>query len=350
MIGLTRIGNGKRMWLNEEALDVLVGYYYPRAKWLQDNVNWGPLDYRGPEADKVVNDDLMQWIDIYDCYSRNAAGFSNVLQDLKFGSKTPKWRWHSEERRKLDVSNDTINWNLKTWLYVFMCHRVTGSGASFENDHGYRNNIIQYWGKHRDIKDMAEDLVESKARGIALFTSIGNQPPAPKKGVSNVDFMTKELPDLIDRYTEWLTKEKRGHKQIVDFFNDYNKSVGHRKFNFVYAAFSMDCSDYYPEHADIYSHTYLGNNAVRCMKKLSSGWKSDDFMDILVERTGGKPKDLEDVMCDFVRFGQNYVPRGNGTFDHVPSTIQNNSGWESGWEQRQGFPPPKKINLETFFN
>ena len=80
------------MWLNEEAVDVLVNYYYPRAKWLQDNVNWGKLDYEGSEANKEIDDDLMQKIDIYDCYTRNAAGFQNVLQDLWFGSKTPKWR------------------------------------------------------------------------------------------------------------------------------------------------------------------------------------------------------------------------------------------------------------------
>lgn len=335
-------------WLNEEAIDVLVNYYYPRAAWLQDNCNWGLLDYRGPEADKVVNDDLMQWIDIYDCKTRNAAGFSNVLQDLKFGSKTPKVRWHNEDRRSLNASNDNINWDLKTWLYVFMCHRVTGSGASFENDHGYRNNIVQYWGRHRDIQDMSDDLVEAKAKGKAIFTSIGNQPPAPRKGVSNVDFMTKELPYVMDQFVDWLQTTKRHHKEIVDWFNGYNATQGHRKFNFVYAAFSMDCSDYYPELVDADSHVYFGNNAVRCMSKLSQGWTSDNFMDLLRERTGGRPKDLEDVMCDFVRFGQNYVPRGNGTFDHVPSTIKNNSGWESGWEQRQGHPPLKGPHLEDF--
>ena len=87
-----------KKWLNEEALDVLVNYYYPRAGWLQDNVNWGPLDYEGPEANKEINDPLMQKIDIYDCKTRNAAGFSNVLQDLFLGSKTPKWRWQNESR------------------------------------------------------------------------------------------------------------------------------------------------------------------------------------------------------------------------------------------------------------
>ena len=336
------------MWLNEEALDVLVNYYYPKAGWLQDNVNWGPLDYEGPEANEIINDPLLQKIDIYDCKTRNAAGFSNVLQDLRFGSKTPKWRWQKEDRRKISASNDNINWPIETWLYTFLCHRITGSGASFENDHGYRNNIIQHWGKHRDIRDMTEDLVETKASGKPLFTSIGNQPPAPKKGVSNVDFMVNELPEVINRFTDFLLLKRRGHKEIVDHLNEHNKKAGHRKFNFQYAAFSMDCSDYFPEHADVDSHTYLGNNAVRCMKKLSKGWKDDDFMDLLRERTGGKPKDLEDVMCDFVRFGQNYVPRGNGTFDHIPSTLSNASGWESGWEQRQGIPPIKGVQLDEF--
>ena len=336
-------------WLNEEAIDVLVNYYYPRAKWLQDNVNWGPLKYRDPETNEAINDDLMQDIDIYDCFTRNAAGFSNVLQDLKFGSKTPKWHWQKEERRAISASNDSINWDLKTWLYVFLCHRIIGSGASFENDHGYRNNIVQHWGKHRDIQDMVDHMVATKAAKVPMFTSIGNQPPAPRKGVSNVCFMSKELPDLIHRFSDWLSESKRGHQEIVDYLNRYNKEVGHRKFNFVYAAFSMDCSDYYPELVDEHSHTYLCNNAVRCMGRLSTGWKSDAFMDLLRERTGGKPKDLEDVMCDFVRFGQNYVPRGNGTFDHIPSTIRNNSGWESGWEQRQGTPPsPPENPLEAF--
>lgn len=338
----------KKQWLNEEALDIFSEYYYPRAKWLQDNVNWGDLDYKCPEADKAVNDPLMQTIDIYDCYTRNAAGFSNVLQDLWFGSKTPKWRWQNEERRALNKSNDSIEWDLKTWLYVFLCHRIMGSGASFENDHGYRNNVIQFWGKFETIDEMANDLVFTKKQGKSMFTSIGNQPPAPKKGTSNVDFMTRELPTLINNFTEWLQKENRGHKDIVDYLNGYNKEVGHRKFNFVYAAFSMDCSDYFPQHVDVDSHTYLGNNAVRCMKRLSTGWKPDDFMNLLVERTGGKAKDLEDVMCDFVRFGQNYVPRGNGTFDHVPADLMNNSGWESGWEQRQGTPPEKGVQLDEF--
>ena len=83
------------------------------------------------------------------------------------------------------------------------------------------------------------------------------------------------------------------------------------------------------------------------MKRLSSGYTTDSFMDILCERMGGAPRDNEDVLCDFVRFGQNYVPRSDDTFNHVSSTISNNSRWNSGWEQRQGHPPEKSV-LEEF--
>ena len=344
-----------KKWLNEEALEVLTEYYYPRAKWLQENCNWGKLSYTGPEADKAVNDPLMQQIDIYDCYTRNSAGFSNVLQDLKYRSKTPK-RHHQINNSSLGTkhwdlvdSYITDKWDLKTWFYAYMCHRVTGSGASFTRDHGYRNNVVQYWGKMESWEEMAENLVETKLSGKPLFTSIGNQPPSPRKGVTCVDFMHNELPELLDRLIEWLhTGSKKTHKMVVDYLNDHNISQGHKRFNFVYAAFSYDLGDYHKDLVDDMSHGYFGNNAVRCMKMLSSGYTTDQMMDLLCERMGGAPRDNEDVMCDFVRFGQNYVPRSDDTFDHVPGDITNNSGWVSGWEQRQGTPPDKGVQLDSF--
>ena len=339
-------------WLNEEALEVLTNYYYPRAKWLQENCNWGKLSYVGSEATKVVNDSLMQSIDIYDCYTRNAAGFSNVLQDLRHGSNTPKRHHHDESRRRLVDSYNTGGWDIKTWFYVYLCHRMTGSGASFTSDHGYRNNIVQHWGTLESIEEMQESLKSTKAAGTALFTSIGNQPPAPRKGVSNVDFMCDELPLLLDRCVDWLhSGSKKTHKQVVDFLNEYNTEQGHRRFNFAYAAFSYDLGDYHKDLVDDMSHGYFGNNSLRSMKMMSSGYTTDEFMDVLCERMGGAPRDNEDVLCDFVRFGQNYVPRSDSTFNHVPSTITNNSGWKSGWEQRQGEPKINNVQtLQNFFS
>jgi len=338
-----------KQWLNEEALEVLSHYYYPRARWLQNSCNWGKYAYDSAEANKAVNDPLMQSIDIYDCFSRDAAGFSNAIQDLKFMKDTPKAHHHDEARRKLIEGYDTTGWDLKTWFYVYLCHRITGSGASFTRGHGYRNNAIQYWGNLRDIKDMQDHMTYTKTNGKPLFTSIGNQPPSPRKGVSCLDFMVNELEPLIDRFIEWLhIGGKKGHKEIVDYLNTYNLEQGHKRFNFVYAAFSYDLGDYHKDLVDHMSHGYFGNNAIRAMKVLSRGYSTDDFMDILLERMGGAPRDNEDVLCDFVRFGQNYVPRNDNTFDHVAEDITNNSGWVSGWEQRQGKPRDSGIQLDAF--
>ena len=205
----------KKQWLNEEALDVFSEYYYPRAKWLQQNCNWGKLSYLGSEATSAVNDPLMQSIDIYDCYTRDAAGFSNVIQDLRLMTNTPKWHHQDDNRRRLIESYDTHNWDTKTWFFVYLCHRMTGSGASFTRDHGYRNNAVQYWGSLRDIKDMKDHMIYLKSLGKPLFTSIGNQPPSPRKGITCLDFMIDELEILIDGLLEWLPADGRKAKGVI---------------------------------------------------------------------------------------------------------------------------------------
>ena len=103
------------------------------------------------------------------------------------------------------------------------------------------------------------------------------------------------------------------HKEVVDYLNSYNLKVGHRRFNFAYAAFAMDISDYWPELVIADSHTYLGNNAKRCAKQLfekteriSDELFFDAVMDQLAHDTGGLPKDLEDVMCDYIRYINGY--------------------------------------------
>ena len=313
--------------VNQEALDVLADYYYPRAKWLQMNCNWGNQSYTSETADSVVNDQLMQNIEIYDCYTRNAAGFSNALQDLWHKTNTPKWHHMDEERKDFIRMFDTSYWDLDTWLWVFMFHRNTGSGASFQDDHGYRNCLTPWFGTCINLPDMLNMVRRTRDSGQAMFTSIGNQPPAPKKGTSNIDFLLVEAPTLCDRLARWLEKKRRTHKEVVDFLNVYNVDKGHRRFNFQYAALSMDISDYFPDLVDPESHTYLGNNAKRCGKLIFKGYKDDAFMDVIQEAMGGLHKDNEDVLCDFVRFGQNYDPWKRGEY-------RNNSGWISGWDER----------------
>ena len=154
---------GKYKWLNEEALDVFADYFMPRAAWLETNCNLGHNSYTCPAADVEVNDPLMQNVEIYDITLRRNAGFSNVLEDLWFKTSTPKWDTKTDKRKDLIRSYDTSYWNLPTWLWVILTHRMTGSGASFlpvshghEREHGYMNSAVQYFGTMLSRSDMMD--------------------------------------------------------------------------------------------------------------------------------------------------------------------------------------------------
>ena len=274
--------------------------YYDRAKYLQDNSNLGGKPYNS-------GDPLMDNNPIYDCVERRYAGFSNVPQDYFLRHENPKWYKQTEERKQVILnyqSHDTV-----TQWWMLLVHRCTGSGASFGPDHGYRNSIVHHLPVLIYIDHMIQTMLEWKQNNIPMFTSIGNQPPAPKKGVSNVDFLTNEAPNLLR--TLYLhvgnSDRKWTHKEVVDFLNDYNIQEGHRRFNFAYSAFAMDLSDYYPELVDEDSHCYIGNNAKRAVKEVFGHQRFDEAMDILRDTTGGKPKDLEDVLCDYVRYLKGYT-------------------------------------------
>ena len=90
----------KAKWINDEALSTFSTYYYPRALWLEDNCNLGSLSPTSEEANKNVNDPLMQNVDIYNITVRRNAGFSNILEDLWFGDKTPKWDKKVQQRER----------------------------------------------------------------------------------------------------------------------------------------------------------------------------------------------------------------------------------------------------------
>ena len=309
----------KQKWLNEDALSIFADYYYPRAQWLETNCNLGPLSYTSPEADEEVNDPLMQNVEIYDITLRRNAGFSNVLEDLWFKTSTPKWDTKTDERKELIRSYDTSYWDLSTWLWVILTHRMTGSGASFlpvsygmEQEHGYMNNAVQYFGQYNNTKEMMYLMQIRKGIDTPNFTSKGNQPAA----CDNMNYILTHAPKLTSQLADFLQSGEggKGHKEIVDFCNDYNKANGFRRFNFQFAAMSMDLSDYFPNLVDPNSHTYIGNNAVKTMKLLSKGYTQDEFFDALADRTGGKPKDLEDCACDFQRFLQDYDAEQRGLY------------------------------------
>lgn len=312
--------------------------YYDKAKVLQNECNLGGKPYVG-----MVGDDLMEQVTIYDTVERRYAGFSNMLQDLWLGSANPKFfkqpAWMQERTMSYDGQHE--KWNDYTWLYVFLLHRATGSGASFEGDHGYRNTILPHIAMKRDVAAMVEFI---KDYDQAMFTSIGNQiPPFPKPeqpyATGGKFYLATMAPRLIADVLEHIENAKfHGMRlvpirEIVDFMTEWHHSRGLRAFHFVFTAFAADIADYMPHYVDPKSHMYYGKNAKEAMELMATKVKGtkdqfyDSVMAAAVRDTLGDPRDLEDVMCDFIRYQENYIPDNREkTYAHLDrAAVWNNS-------------------------
>ena len=318
--------------------------YYDKATILQQRCNLGGQSYLGQ-----VNDDLMEQVHIYDTVERRYAGFSNMLQDLRLGTTTPKFYKMDGMRREVCLRADgLINmWTMEDWIYVFLVHRLTGSGASFEADHGYRNTILPHLIPMDGIDQMRRFI---QVYDRPMFTSIGNQIPAfpkPNFGYKTGGklYLCELAPMLARELTARLTNsEITTIREAVDYMCQFNKEHGINAFHFVFTAVAADLADYYPEYIDENSHMYYGKNAKEAMDlmatKVGKGTK-DQFYDAVMQKamnsTGGAPRDLEDVMCDYIRYIENYVPDNReGTYKHLDLTkVWNNSAIKNHPKGRQ---------------
>lgn len=299
--------------------------YYDKAKILQDECNLGGKAYYG-----MVGDDLMEQVTIYDTVERRYAGFSNMLQDLWLGTKNPKYfkQHYGQQRRANQYDHNHEIWTMHEWIYLFLVHRLTGSGASFESDHGYRNTILPKLAENDTVEQMVEVI---KHFPLPMFTSIGNQIPAfPKPNMTQLLsgyqkpgklYLCVYAPVLAHKLADMLQNQKELHgtkltiRELVDYMCNYNRDAGINAFHFCFTALAADLADYYPEYVDEKSHMYYGKNAQEAMdlfgvkpKSITKAQYYDKIMEIASNRTGGAPRDLEDVMCDYIRYVENYIP------------------------------------------
>ena len=321
--------------------------YYNKAKILQNECNLGGEIYIGK-----VDDDLMELVTIYDTVERRYAGFSNMLQDIWLGSSNPKFfkqpTWMKERTLTYDRLHDKLT--MYEWLYLFYVHRVTGSGASFEEDHGYRNTIIP----HLVYMDTVQEMAGYTGRyERPMFTSIGNQiPPFPKPQdgypTGGKYYLAEIAPDLIRSVMNYIettihmSGKKMPIREVVDYMCAYHKARGIRAFHFVFTAFAADLADYFPEFVDPKSHMYYGKNAQESMDLMAikpPRMNRMDFFDAVMERTmadtGGDPRDLEDVFCDYIRYIENYIPDNREqTYAH----LDRSKVWNSSmvWDHPKG--------------
>jgi len=308
--------------------------YFHLAKDQQAKCNLGTIDYK----DSQMNDDLLENVELYDVVERKYAGFSQIVNDVFYGWTDKHPYWHKMQagictkQRRLVATKWTGKHNyfgLKEWLYVFLLHRVTGSGINYATKpSGYHNTILFELYKCNNIEDMV-DVV--KTYNKPFYTSVGYQFPAFPKPNKELGYkrggdyyLAVYAPLLVEELSDFLQKGgKKDLRVIGDWLFKWNESKKLRAYRFQYAAFIADIADWYPEFVNRESHFYYGSNAVECIsylaKPLEKG-KNEKFLDSVMEKiysdTGSIPYNAEDVCCDFIRWVENYV-RPGADYSHL---------------------------------
>jgi len=353
---------------------------YMRNAWLLEQQKLGVPEYIGVQT----NDYLMDNVPIYDVTDRQYAGINDVLQDLWFADDpvgNPKAKLRTQwPAQPTDRANPNLTYleqlksyrslkqrwgdNWRVWLYVWMVHRITGSGASYVDDHGYRNSIIPELAQFNTVSEMA-DFIHSYTS--PLYTSGGCQIPGFPKAYAkpigsgiihekamtspyshllknrNYDiakgqgklFLCEMAPIIVDQIASEFEKIDRGERKrfghkttynsdksvkqegLMDFVCEYNKRNRFNKFAFQYALFAADVSDYLPQYVSPVSHVHYGTNSVKALKVLTQGGKSKNFDNtarkIKLEFLNRyniklKYKGIENSLCDYTKYLKEQVP------------------------------------------
>lgn len=308
--------------------------YYALAKDQQAKCNLGSIPYNASE----MNDALLENVELYDVVERKYAGFSQIVNDAFYGwtEEHPYWPKMSQgiyTRQRKQVANDWTkkhsDFDLPEWLYVFLVHRITGSGINYSTKpSGYHNTILFNLHQCKTIEDMAGFINHYP---IPFYTSIGYQfpsfpkiPEGTKYKRAGDYYLTEFAPRLVRDMAEWLQSgTKRDFREMGEWMFNWNSSNGLKIYRFQYAAFIADIADWYPQYVNRNSMFYYGSNAIECISYLavnSNRIKKENFLDLIMEKiykdTGAFPYNAEDVACDFIRWIENYIKPG-ADYDHL---------------------------------
>jgi hypothetical protein len=309
--------------------------YYEMAKTQQEECNLGTIAHE----DGTVRDDLMRHVHLYDVVERKYAGFTQILLDMWHGYEPEHPYIHKMHDVRTPIAKAFTgvhqSWGLAEWLYVFIVHRVTGSGINYaRKPSGYSNTILPQFKYSDSIEDMV-NVTKNRAAG-SVYTSVGYQFPAFPKPIEDYRlggdyFIAEHAPRLARDLAEVLTSKTWQLRDLGHWVWNWNKQNDLRAYKFQYAAVIADIADFYPEYVDRTSPFFYGTNAEECLsylaKPLGKGPKTD-FLDAVMERiykdTGSVPYNAEDVACDGIRWLENYV-RPGGDYAH----LDRDSVWNS---------------------
>jgi len=304
--------------------------YHEMATTQQAECNLGTV----PHEKGSVKDPLMQHVHLYDVVNRKYAGFTQILLDLWYGL-SPNHPYadklHDVRRPICKAFNGVQStWSMEDWLYVFLVHRVTGSGINYaKKPSGYNNTILPHLKYCESIDDMVKVII-GRSVETKIYTSVGYQfcafPKSPSGFKLGGDYYLAEFaPRLARDLAEVLPSKRWNLRDLGHWMWDWNKRNGLRAYKFQYAAFVADVADFYPGHVDRTSAFFYGSNAEECISYLANplgkGRKNSvDFLDAVMGRiyqdTGSVPYDAEDIACDYIRYVENYVRPGHD-YDHL---------------------------------
>lgn len=301
--------------------------YAAMAKTQQIECNLGTI----PHLEGSVEDNLMRHVELYDVVNRKYAGFTQIILDLFYNTSPDHPYAHKlhDVRKPICKSFEGVEsvWGLAEWLYVFIVHRVTGSGINYaKKPSGYNNTILPKFWSCDTIEQMAEVIA---GRESTIYTSVGYQFPAFPKPVDGYKlggdyFLCHYAPKLARDLAEWLeSKGKRDLRDIGEWMFAWNKQQELRAYKFQYAAVVSDIADFFPQFVNLDSPFFYGSNAIECLKyaakPLSKG-KEQDFLDEVTMKfckdIGSTAYDGEDIFCDGIRWIENYVRPGHD-YNHL---------------------------------
>mgnify|MGYP000698471247 FL=1 len=306
--------------------------YYQMAKTQQEECNLGRIKH----ADSSVNDELMKHVELYDVVERKYAGFSQIVNDVFYGFSEDHPYWNKMTQGHMTKQRETVskNWTgkrsvfgLKEWIYLFLFHRLTGSGINYSmKPSGYHNTLLFEMHQADNIAQLI-DIIKGATK--PFYTSVGYQFPSFPKPQGNYKrggdyFLCEFVPQLAEDVASFLENgDKKDLREVGDFMFKWNTDRGLRAFRFQYAAFIADIADWFPEFVNRESPFYYGTNAKECVSylaKKSTKMQEEVFLDSVMMKiyddTGSYPYNAEDVTCDSIRWIENYVKPG-ADYDHL---------------------------------
>lgn len=310
--------------------------YAGMAKIQQIECNLGVI----PHMEGSVQDNLMRHVELYDVVNRKYAGFTQIILDLWYNTSKdhPYTNKLHDIRRPICKSFEGVEgcWGLKEWLYVFIVHRVTGSGINYaKKPSGYNNTILPKFSQCDSVADMVKVIRERGPESI--YTSVGYQFPSFPKRVEGHRlggdyFLCSYAPQLAGDLAEWLNaKVKQDLRNVGEWMFEWNKKQGLRAYKFQYAAVVSDIADFFPQYVNLHSPFFYGTNAVECLKYMAkplSRGTEQEFLDevtlLFSNDISATAYDAEDMACDGIRWIENYVRPGHD-YAHVDRDLVWNS-------------------------